>query len=66
MSDAYSPGPAIIISPRKRFLVLVSLVVGGQLWGTLGAILVIPLAGIVFEFVREFLQRKKERQVVTV
>lgn len=47
-------------------LVLVSLVIGAKLWGTLGAILVIPLAGILFEFGREFLMRRKERQVITV
>ena len=47
-------------------LVLVSLVVGAKLWGVLGAILIIPLAGIVFEFLKEFLQKKKEREVVVV
>jgi len=40
-------------------LVLVALVIGGQLWGLLGAILATPLAGILFEFLREFLQKRK-------
>lgn len=47
-------------------LVLVALVIGGKLWGVLGAILVIPLAGILFEFTREFLQKRKEREAVVV
>lgn len=41
-------------------LVLVSLAIGGVLWGFLGAILAIPLAGILFEFLREFLKKRKE------
>jgi predicted PurR-regulated permease PerM len=47
-------------------LVLVSLVIGGKLWGLLGAILIIPLAGILFEFFREFLQKRKEKEAVVV
>jgi predicted PurR-regulated permease PerM len=47
-------------------LVLISLVIGGTLWGILGAILVIPLAGILFEFLREFLKKKKERGAVAL
>ena len=41
-------------------LVLISLVVGGKLWGFLGSILSIPLFGILFEFLRDFLKKKKE------
>ena len=41
-------------------LVLISLAIGGRLWGVLGAILVIPLVGIIYEFLKEFLQRRKE------
>jgi predicted PurR-regulated permease PerM len=41
-------------------LVLISLIIGGKLLGILGAILVIPLAGILFEFIRDFLKKKKE------
>ena len=59
-----------IISPilMKRFmnlspvLVLISLVVGARLWGFLGALLVVPLAGIVFDFTKEFLQKRRERE----
>ncbi|MDI6602869.1 MAG: AI-2E family transporter [Patescibacteria group bacterium] len=57
-----------ILTPilTKRFiglppaLVLISLLVGGRLWGILGAILAIPLAGIVFEFTTNFLKKRKE------
>ena len=57
-----------ILSPilTKRFiglppaLVLISLIIGGKLWGLLGTILVIPLAGILFEFIRDYLKKKKE------
>ncbi|MFA5249695.1 MAG: AI-2E family transporter [Candidatus Paceibacterota bacterium] len=41
-------------------LVLVSLLIGARLWGMLGAILVIPMSGIVYEVVKEFLEKKKE------
>tara|TARA_Y100000310_G_scaffold340790_1_gene437760 strand:- start:1963 stop:2997 length:1035 start_codon:yes stop_codon:yes gene_type:complete len=47
-------------------IVLISLVVGGKLWGVLGAILVIPLVGIMFEFVKEILQKRRERETVVV
>lgn len=60
-----------ILTPilTKRFiglppvLVLISLMIGGKLWGILGAILAIPLAGIIFEFLRDFLTKRKEREV---
>jgi predicted PurR-regulated permease PerM len=42
-------------------LVLIALTVGGTLWGFLGAFLAIPLLGIVFEFFKEFLERRKNR-----
>jgi len=44
-------------------LVLISLIIGGKLWGILGAILAIPLAGIIFEFTRDYLKKRKERDV---
>lgn len=47
-------------------LVIVALLVGGKLWGILGAILAIPIAGILFEFLRDFLKRKKESQVIVL
>ena len=42
-------------------LVLIALVVGGTLWGFLGAFLAIPLLGILFEFFREFIDRRQKR-----
>jgi len=41
-------------------LVLISLVVGGKLAGILGATLAVPLAGILFEFLRDFLAKRRE------
>jgi len=57
-----------IITPvlTKRFvglppvLVLVALAIGGKLLGILGAVLAIPLAGVIFEFLRDFLKKRKE------
>ncbi len=43
-------------------LVLISLVVGGQLFGFLGMILAIPLAGILFDFLKEFLEKRKTQK----
>ena len=43
-------------------LVLLSLAVGGKLLGVLGAILAIPLTGIIAEFLKDFLQKKKEEK----
>lgn len=45
-------------------LVLISLVIGAKLWGFLGSLLVIPLAGILFEFIKDFLQKRKEREMI--
>ena len=45
-------------------LVLIALAVGGELWGIMGAILSIPLAGILFEFLRDFLKKRKEEKPV--
>ncbi|MGM0439055.1 MAG: AI-2E family transporter [Patescibacteria group bacterium] len=42
-------------------LVLIALVIGGTLWGFLGALLAIPLLGILFEFFKEFIERRKKR-----
>ena len=57
-----------IISPllMKKFinippvLVLVSLLVGTELFGLLGAIFSVPIFGIIYEFVKEFLEKRKE------
>jgi len=43
-------------------LVLISLMIGGKLWGVLGAILVIPFVGIIYEFSKEFLIEKKNQK----
>ncbi len=43
-------------------LVLIAIVVGGSLWGILGAFLAIPLLAIIFEFTKAFLEKKKERE----
>jgi len=44
--------------------VLLALSMGGILWGFWGAILAIPLFGILFEFFKEFLQKRKEEAVI--
>jgi len=43
-------------------LVLLSLAIGAKLLGILGAVLATPLAGIIFEFLRDFLRKKKEEK----
>jgi predicted PurR-regulated permease PerM len=45
-------------------LVLVSIVVGGSLWGMIGAFLAIPLMGIIFEFAKAFLEKKRQSEGV--
>jgi predicted PurR-regulated permease PerM len=47
-------------------LVLMSMAIGGVLWGFLGAILAVPLAGILFEFLKDFLKKKKEEEAAVV
>ncbi len=47
-------------------LVLLSLTIGAKLLGMLGAILAIPLAGLLFEFLRDFLKKKKEEKIVVL
>ncbi len=41
-------------------LVLISILVGGALWGIMGAILAIPVAGILFESLKDYFKSKKE------
>lgn len=41
-------------------LVLMALAIGGTLWGFLGAILAVPLVGIIFEIIEDYLGLKKE------
>jgi len=47
-------------------LVLISLAVGVQFWGIMGGILAIPLAGIFFEFLRDFLKKRKEEKTIVI
>lgn len=46
-------------------LVLIALLIGGKLWGILGAILTIPLVGVIYEFLRDYLQKRKEEAATT-
>jgi len=46
-------------------MVLLGLVVGGKLWGFIGALLIVPLLGIIFEFITEFLEKRKEKELAT-
>lgn len=43
-------------------LVLIALMVGAKLWGLMGALLAIPIAGILFEFLKDFLKKRKEEK----
>lgn len=42
-------------------LVLVSVLIGAKLGGVFGAIFIIPVAGIAYEFTQKYFQKKKER-----
>lgn len=58
-----------ILTPflTKKFLkvpplvVLVAIMAGGTLFGTLGIIFAVPVCGIVYEFLKEFMEKNKER-----
>jgi predicted PurR-regulated permease PerM len=41
-------------------LVLVSLLVGAEIFGFLGVIFAVPIAGIIYEFIKEFLEKRRE------
>lgn len=45
-------------------LVVLALAIGGKMAGLLGAILIIPLFGILFEFGKEYLQQNKEKTII--
>ena len=47
-------------------LVLIAVMIGAKLWGLMGALLAIPIAGILFEFLRDFLKKKKEDTAVVL
>lgn len=58
-------GPLLIkkftgLSPT---LIIISLTIGARLAGALGAFLMIPLVGVIMEFLKAFLERKKEQKV---
>jgi len=40
-------------------LVLLSLLIGGTIFGFLGMIFLVPVAGIIYEFLKEFLEKRK-------
>ena len=44
-------------------LVLVSILVGGMLFGFLGTIFAIPVFGIVYEFLKEFLESRRKGEM---
>jgi predicted PurR-regulated permease PerM len=44
-------------------LVLLSLLVGGVLFGVLGSIFAVPVFGIIYEFTKEFMERRREEIV---
>lgn len=44
-------------------LVLLALLVGSQVFGFLGTIFAVPVFGIVYEFLKEFLEKRKEEEM---
>ena len=56
----------------KRFtgmspvVVLLALTIGGILWGIWGSILAIPLFGIINEFLKDYLQKRREENTVVL
>ncbi len=61
-NNVFTPLISRKIMDIPPLLVLISLAVGGELWGLIGAIIFVPLAGILFEFFREFLQKRKAQE----
>lgn len=43
-------------------LVLLALAIGGKLWGILGALMLVPLFGVIAEFTRDYLARRREEE----
>jgi predicted PurR-regulated permease PerM len=41
-------------------LVLISLLLGAKIFGFLGTIFIVPIAGIVYEFIKELIEKKRE------
>src|SRR3989344_1379141 len=46
-------------------LVLLSLLIGGTIFGLLGMIFIVPVFGIAYELLKEFLQKRKEESIVS-
>ncbi|MEK7104131.1 MAG: AI-2E family transporter [Patescibacteria group bacterium] len=44
-------------------LVLVAFAIGGELWGAAGAILGIPLAGVVYEIIKDYLIKRQRHEL---
>lgn len=44
-------------------LVLMSILIGGTMFGLLGVMFVVPVFGIVYEFLKEFLEKRKEPEM---
>lgn len=49
----------IQVSP---LVILFALFVGGKFWGVMGAILIVPLAAILLDFIKDFLERRKQEE----
>ncbi|MGB9743481.1 MAG: AI-2E family transporter [Minisyncoccales bacterium] len=47
-------------------LVLISLIVGAKLFGFLGVLLGIPLGGILYEFIVDFLEKRRKQEEIVV
>lgn len=45
-------------------IVLIGLFIGGKLWGMLGAVILVPLVAILFEFLKDFLRENKEEMLL--
>lgn len=45
-------------------LILLTLLIGGKLLGILGAVLVVPIIGILFEVLKDFLRKKKKGTIL--
>jgi len=44
-------------------LVLVAFAIGGELWGAAGAILGIPLAGVIYEIIKDYLAKRQRHEL---
>ena len=60
IESAITPYLSQKIMGVSSVLVLIAITIGGYLWGVLGAILAIPLLGIIFEFTKAYLEKRKK------